>query len=168
MRYKYFVEQDGHTFETLAYPPDTSYRLVKTEVINPADKPMITNFTIWDQQGEVTQQLFQGNKRLIIAQCPTKISHTTLHRLHKFIQRPHVAFQPAWIFPCHEPKAKVATSFEHVVYFASANLFKTMIRSNLGFVWLQEGVVVGKWTYKDLAHTRGVLTKLGFMMMREF
>lgn len=161
LRYKYFVEKDGQVLATLTYPPDTS-RLVKTELLNPADKPAITNFTIRDEQGEVTQEVLQGNKLLIIAQHPAQINAETLHQLGGLMHQLHAAVQPVWVVPLDTKKEALSIASAIPLYWASTKLLKTIIRAELGFVWLQDGVVAGKWSYQDLARAQKHLTKLGF------
>jgi hypothetical protein len=162
LRYKYFVEKDGQIVETITYPQNTSYPSVKAELLNPAARPVITNFTIWDEQGEVTQEVLQGSKLLIIVQRTDKVDAATLHQLESFIHQLHASVQPVWVIPFHKATASLTTFLATPLYWASAKLLKTMMRADLGFVLLQDGIVAGKWSYQDLSRTQKDLAKLGF------
>ena len=68
LKYKYIMEKNGETQEFTDYPNDTTFKFKQMVALNPEAGPKITDFNVWNDSGDFTQQVFQGNKLLIIVQ----------------------------------------------------------------------------------------------------
>jgi hypothetical protein len=157
LQYKYVMEKDGQTQEFTEYPKDTTYKFVEMVALNPEAGPRITDFSIWNDAGDFTPQIFRGNKLLIIVQDVRKTNPASFADIN-----PLVAGVEKLASPKVEPLVLTASSsqdfdvFRHEVnlavpyYFGDATVLKTMMRANPGIMLLKDGVVVGKWHHNDV------------------
>jgi uncharacterized membrane protein YphA (DoxX/SURF4 family) len=159
LRYQYILEKDGQRLESLTYPDDPTYQLVETKLLNPKAKPKITNFTIWDEQQEITAEILQGTKLLIIVQHPTQLAPSTYKLLATFLQELTDMVQPIWLLPFHERKTSVPDYLATSLAWASPDFLKTMLKAKFGLVLIQEGRIVGKWAYRDLEKVKKLLVQ---------
>ncbi|MGV3502306.1 MAG: BT_3928 family protein [Adhaeribacter sp.] len=157
LRYKYIMEKNGQQQEFTNYPKDTTYKFVEMVALNPEDGPRITDFSIWNDSGDYTPQIFQGNKLLILVQDVRKAnaaSFTAINRLVSQVERlPDTQVAPLVLTASSAQDFDV---FRHEVnlavpyYFGDATVLKTMMRANPGIMLLKNGLVVGKWHHNDL------------------
>lgn len=159
LHYHYVLEKDGKRIESSTYPTDTTYRLVETKLLNPHDKPRITNFTIWNEQQEITTAILQGTKLLVIVPYPTELATNTYKLLATSLQELTDMVQVIWLLPFHERKASVPEDVAASLAWASPDFLKTMLKAKLGFVLLENGRVVDKWSYQDLEKAKKVLAQ---------
>ncbi|QHL88525.1 DoxX family protein [Nibribacter ruber] len=157
LRYEYLMEKDGKEERFTTYPTDPSYTFKKMETLNPEDAPKITDFNVWNDQGDFTQELFVGNRLLIVVHDVKKTHPKSFSEINSLLagleknQTPQVT--PVALTSANSQEFDV---FRHDVnlavpyYFADATVLKTVIRSNPGLLLLKNGVVVGKWHYNDV------------------
>ncbi|KAA5549285.1 BT_3928 family protein [Adhaeribacter rhizoryzae] len=157
LKYKYIMEKNGETQEFTDYPKDTTFKFKQMVALNPEAGPKITDFNVWNDSGDFTQQVFQGNKLLIIVQDVRKSHPESFSEINNLISGAEKATAKNI-----EPMVLTSSSsqdfdiFRHEVnlaapyYFADGTVLKTMIRANPGIMLLQNGVVVGKWHYNDV------------------
>ena len=53
--------------------------------LNPEAGPKITDFNVWNDEGDFTQQVFSGNKLLIIVQDVRKTNPESFAEINKLI-----------------------------------------------------------------------------------
>ena len=152
LQYKYLMEKDGEIEEFTTYPTDPSYTFKKMEVMNPEAEPKITDFAVWNDEGDFTDKVFEGNKLLIIifnAEKATK-DFEAINELVKECEGKGVT--PLVLTATAQDKFE---KFRHEIqlaapyYYADATVLKTIIRSNPGLLLIQDGVVKGKWHVND-------------------
>lgn len=151
-KYEYVMEKDGQEYTFDSYPADKSYAFKSMELTNPESQAKITDLSVWNDEGEYTDELMSGNKLLIIISNVEKAStrHTeeinTLARELKGVD--------VWVLT-----ASGHDEYEHFrheeqlaipYFFADATVLKTMIRSNPGLILLSNGTVKGKWHHNDI------------------
>src|SRR5699024_815195 len=66
MRYQYIMTRDGETFTFENYPSDTSYEYQAMELMNPEDQAKITDYSVWNNDGDWTQESFSGKKLFVV------------------------------------------------------------------------------------------------------
>lgn len=157
LKYKYVMEKNGQTQEFTNYPQDTTYKFVEMVALNPEDGPKITDFSIWNDAGDFTQQIFRGNKLLIIVQDVRKTNPDSFADINALAagaeQSPNPRIEPLVLTASSSQDYDV---FRHEVnlavpyYFGDATVLKTMMRSNPGIMLLKDGLVVGKWHHNDV------------------
>jgi hypothetical protein len=157
LKYKYVMEKNGETQEFTEYPKDTTYKFVEMVALNPEAGPRITDFSIWNDAGDYTPQIFRGNKLLILVQDVRKANPDSFADINAL-----VAGAEQLEAPKVEPLVLTASSsqdfdvFRHEVnlaapyYFGDATVLKTMMRANPGIMLLKNGLVVGKWHHNDV------------------
>jgi len=160
--YAYVMEKDGKEVELDAYPADKSYTFKSLKVLNPEVQPKITDFAVWNDEGDFTEQILSGKKLLIILYDTDKASTkyiANLNLLSADVKRAEPLILTASGYEQFE-----AFRHEHQIstpyYFADATVLKTMIRSNPGVMLLDEGTVLGKWHYNDTPEVSEINTLL--------
>ncbi|WP_400193136.1 BT_3928 family protein [Hymenobacter sp. B81] len=157
LRYKYVMEKGGQTQEFEEYPTDTLWKFKQMVPLNPEAGPKIVDFKVWGaDDADMTQEVLQGNKLLLIIQNVEKADRdrfTLINGLLASIDSSQKRITPVIITSSSPQEFDV---FRHEVnlagkyYFADATVLKSMIRSNPGFILLQDGVVKGKYHYHDI------------------
>ncbi|RNI28789.1 BT_3928 family protein [Rufibacter latericius] len=167
LRYQYVMVKNGQETTFANYPTDTTYKFKQMVPLNPEDGPKITDFNIWNDQGDFTQEMFLGNRLLILVKDVNKADHESFKEINALLaglekdQSPKVV--PVVITSSSSQEFDV---FRHEVnlsapyFFADATVLKTMIRSNPGLLLFKNGVVVGKWHYNNTPTLQEVQEKV--------
>lgn len=148
LKYKYILEKDGKQEEFTEYPSDTSYKFIKMDLANPEAQPKITDFSIWNDEGDFTQKVSEGKKLLIIMYDVDK-SKKKFEGINKLVTECESNGIEPWVLTA-SPADKIE-KLRHEVqlaapyYYADATVLKTMIRSNPGLMFLDNGTIKGKW-----------------------
>ena len=157
-RYEYVLERNGQTQTFTEYPIDTTWKYKSMRVLNPeASRPVITDFSIFGADGENhTQEVLQGNKLLLIVQNTDKTDRDRFTEINQLLQAAAKSRKQITPLIITSSSPREFDAFRHDVnlpgtfYFADATVLKSMIRSNPGFILLQNGVVRGKYHYHDI------------------
>lgn len=165
LRHLYIMEKGGEKFEFESYPTDTSYHYLDIELLNPEAQPTITDYSVWNTDGEdVTGQTFQGAQLLIVVHYVEKADTAIFKEINDLVNQVDGEIGVMVLTASDEASFEV---FRHEVqlaapyYFADATVLKTMIRSNPGILLLKEGQIRGKWHFRDVP-TSAQLMKLSF------
>ncbi|MCC9166436.1 BT_3928 family protein [Pontibacter harenae] len=153
LRYKYIMEKDGKEEEFEEYPMDESYKFKEMVAINPEDGPKITDFNVWNDEGDYTQEVLAGNKLIIIIQSVAKASQENFDKINQLV----TAAEQSGVTPMvvTSSSSQDFEIFRHEVnlavpyYYGDGTVLKTIIRSNPGILLLQDGTVKGKWHHND-------------------
>ncbi|MBF9252872.1 DoxX family protein [Pontibacter sp. 172403-2] len=153
LRYKYVMLKNGEEQEFEVYPTDESYKFKEMIAINPEDGPKITDFNVWNDEGDFTQEIFTGNKLLIIVQSVATADREDIESINKLVQAAEQnGIQPIVVtsssgqdFEMFRHEVNLAAPY----YYGDGTVLKTIIRSNPGLVLLQNGTVKGKWHHND-------------------
>lgn len=148
-RYTYIMEKDGEEVTFEAYPSDDSYTLKEAIILN-EDKatPKITDFGVWNDDGEFTDEVLIGRKLLFIYHDVNKAKEKSLEKMKALAKETKAE---TWILTSSTYEDFENYRHEHQLafpyFYADATVLKAMIRSNPGVMILKDGVVVGKWHY---------------------
>ena len=166
LRYKYVMEKNGQEKEFTNYPTDTTWKFKQMVPLNPEDGPKITDFNIWSDQGDFTQEVFTGNKLLVLVQDVSKADQKSFTQINELIaaaEKSGKNIKPVIITASSSQDFDV---FRHEVnisapyYFGDATVLKTMMRANPGIMLLKNGVVAGKWHYHDTPDINTIESRL--------
>ena len=167
LRYLYYLEKNGETKEFTDYPSDTTWKYVSMEVANPEAKPKIIDYSVWNDDGDFTQQTFEGARLMVIirkaADCKPEelkkaaelcrnLEKLSNVKIHCMILTGSSAEDTDKLR--HE--AQLAVPF----YYADGTVLKTIMRSNSGIWLLNNAVVKGKWHSNDTPDVAEVLDAL--------
>ena len=131
---------------------------------NPSEVPKITNFAIWGDEADFTDEVLRGKKLLIIVHETEKTaldSYSQLVGIISQLERQGVSVVAITAsagadFEVLRHEVQLAVPY----YYSDKTLLKTMIRSNPGLVLLQNGEVMEKWHFNDIPDVEDVLLKL--------
>ena len=76
--YQYIMEKDGKQEVFDQYPTDPSYKFIEMPLKNPEAQPKITDYSIWNDEGEFTEQSFQGKKLFVVIYNSEKASNANI------------------------------------------------------------------------------------------
>lgn len=167
LRFVYFMEKNGEVKPFTDYPSDTTWKFKTMEVANPEAKPKITDYSVWNEDGDITQQTFEGNKLFIIvrkaaATDPKELAKASslANNLGKLgnpkIETSVITASDAKSMEDLRHEAQLAVPY----YYGDGTVLKTIMRSNVGFWLLKDGVVKGKWHLNDCPDIHEVLEAL--------
>ena len=154
LRYKYIMEKDGKTTEFEQYPTDQRYKFREMVLVNPNAKPKITDYRVWNDQADFTQQTFEGNKLFIIVKNTKDIDAGTLPAIRSLIEGLQGSTVSPYILTSTSDAEIEAFRKEYQLvnvpyYKADATVLKTIMRSNPGTWLMSNGTVRGKWHYNS-------------------
>lgn len=151
LEYAYIMEKDGKEYSFPSYPTDNSYKFVSLDVLNPEVQPKITDLSVWNDDGEFTEELLSGKKLVAIMYNTDKTSTNNLEDMKALLTA--VKGVEPWILTASGHDQFEGFRHEHQIstpyFFADATVLKTMVRSNPGFMLLENGIVLGKWHHND-------------------
>lgn len=151
--YSYVMKKDGQTVVLDQYPSDESYEFVEMNLKNPENLPKISDFAVWNQDGDYSLEMFTGNKVVILVSSMPKMSESNLEKIDDLIESlkespVEVVFVAAateeQINDLIDKRGWGITGLQ-----ADATVVKTIIRSNPGIIVLKDGVVLGKYHHNN-------------------
>lgn len=161
LEYTYVMQKNGELLSFDQYPSDESLEFVEMNLNNPDALPKISDFAVWNEDGDFSEQLFIGNKALILVSNMGKMSQVHLAEIDQLVK--DLANSPI------EPVFVAAASQEDITSFiqsrgwdilglqADATVVKTIIRANPGLMFLKDGVVIGKFHHNNTPDANAVL-----------
>ncbi|MCE7059929.1 BT_3928 family protein [Dyadobacter sp. CY343] len=161
LRYLYTFEKDGKTFEYEQYPSDTTLEFKEMNVINEDAKPKITDYKVWNDVGDFTEETFKGTKLFLIIKNLTDINTAALPDINKLLNAVRGKGVEPIILTSGNSDEIVQFVASHQLnapfYYVDATVLKTILRSNPGLWLLKDGTVKGKWHYNDTPEAEEVL-----------
>lgn len=161
-RYKYIMEKEGETYEFDEYPSDQSYVFKDMILLNPDAQPKITDYNVWNENGDFTEESLKGKKLFIVIQDVNSAGLSNIDKIRELVNSLEGSLD-VWLLTSND--AATIENFRHEYQFAApyyyvdATVIKAMIRSNPGIMLLQDGTVLGKWHHNDTP-TAGVIRDL--------
>jgi uncharacterized membrane protein YphA (DoxX/SURF4 family) len=154
LEYLYVMEKNGKQEVFDQYPSDESYAFVEMKLKNPEAQPKITDYNIWRGAEDYTKSTLEGKKLLIIVTKASKANRKSLRAAANRAPTLAAGGVTSIVISSSEEAdllALIAAEGLNVPYFfGDATVLKTMIRSNPGFILLDEGKVLAKYHYNDL------------------
>lgn len=161
LRYQYIMTKDGEEYKFDQYPSEGDYEYKDMVLLNPEAAPKITDYNIWNDEGDFTEKSFEGFKLIIVTYDVQKSDVKSFETINKLVAGLNNGVIEPVVFTA--TGAEAFENFRHEVqlavpyYFADATVLKTIIRSNPGLLLLDNGVVKGKWHYNDIPDAKEVL-----------
>jgi len=153
LKYKYIMSKDGVEQEFMDYPSGGDYEFKEMILLNPEAQPKIIDYSVWNPEGDYTEQTFEGNKLMIVIYDAQKANTRSLDEINALVKQLPPSVEPIILTSSGE---KVFESFRHEhqlaipYYFADATVLKTIVRANPGLLLLKDGIVQGKWHHNDV------------------
>ncbi len=153
LRYSYTMEKDGRVVTLEEYPGDTTYKFIEMNLVNPEAQPTITDFNVWNDEGDFTQEVLKGAKLLIIF---PDVNHARVKHLQEVLNLANAVEGEVevWVITSNDGATYEKFRHEHQIpypyFFADGTVVKAMIRANPGLMLLKSGRVMGKWHNNDV------------------
>jgi uncharacterized membrane protein YphA (DoxX/SURF4 family) len=154
LKYKYIVTKDGKEYEFEQYPTDTTYKYKEMILLNENARPKITDYAVWNSQGDATEETFVGKKLFFIVGDIHKTNQDAMASFKALNESLKGSNVVVWILTSNAEADFVAFQQKHGIsdvpyWFADTKVLKTIVRSNPGYWLLKDGIVKGKWHYND-------------------
>ncbi|WP_373520514.1 BT_3928 family protein [Aquiflexum sp.] len=153
LQYNYVMKKDGQEFVFDQYPADDSYEFVEMTLVNEDALPKISDFAVWNADGDFTDEILTGKKAVILVTNMSKLNTSYLEEIDAMI----AGLKGTEIIPL-----LVAASSEDEIewlissrawgiegYQGDATVIKTIMRSNPGIMLLDQGVVLKKYHFRN-------------------
>ncbi|MBX9853495.1 MAG: DoxX family protein [Cytophagaceae bacterium] len=162
-RYLWVLEKGGkeYSFDDEHYPTDTSYKYKRHVLLTDSAMlvPEVVGFRVYNDDGDFTDEALKGNKFFIIIVDPAealsncdKDCSTKMNALVKKMEaegmKTMILTVPSETYSFEDYRHEVQLSGDY--FYMDDTVLKTMVRSNPGFVMMQNGVIKGKWHYNDI------------------
>ncbi|WP_026953761.1 BT_3928 family protein [Algoriphagus vanfongensis] len=161
LQYSYVMKKDGQEVILDQYPTDESYEFVEMNLKNPENLPKISDFAVWNSEGDFSQEVFTGNKLLILVSNYGKMSDSHLAEIDELVQSLHATpIQVVLAAAASEDEIQQLISsrgWDILALQADATVVKTMIRSNPGIMLLKDGTVLAKFHHNNTPDASEVL-----------
>lgn len=163
LQYRYIMSKDGkeHTFDS--YPTEDGYEYVAMELVNPEAQAKITDYNLWSNEGDFTDESFRGNKLFVVIHNANTASTKNLQAINALVSELGDSVEP-WALTASDEASFEAFRHEHQLampyFYGDATVLKTMIRTNPGLILIQDGVVKGKWSHNAVPEADEIRTIL--------
>lgn len=152
-RYKYVMEKDGEIYDLEVYPTDTSYKFIEMVLLNPEAEPKITDFNVWNEDGDFTEETFNGVKLLILFSDVEKSRYKKINEINALVDEIGNDVQ-SWVLTSNDEATYENFRHEYQIalpyFYADGTVIKAMIRANPGLILMKNGIVLGKWHNNDI------------------
>lgn len=159
--YTYVMKKGGELFYFDQFPNDESYEFVEAPLKNPEALPKISDFQVWNEEGDQSEYLFQGNKVLLLSSNLTRMSDANLEvitQLFTSLEKAPVEVIFMAAATQEEIDSVIAKNGWKIKgLLADATVVKTIMRANPGIMLLKDGVVVGKYHHNNTPDALEVL-----------
>ena len=154
-RIEYTFLKDGEEVTSEKFlMEDQGYKYVSSRVLNEdAAKPKITDYAVYTPSGDdITQQTFEGPVLMLIIYNTDKASGKNMDAINKLVSAVEGNVRTLILTASTEEQIE---KFRHdnqlavPFAFADATVLKTIIRSNPGITFWQDGVVLGNWHHNN-------------------
>ncbi|MDR2810036.1 MAG: DoxX family protein [Tannerellaceae bacterium] len=161
-RYSFVYEKDGvkKEFSLDDYPAeDSSWTFVesKTELVKKGYTPPISSFVVYDREGNEVSELILKHAGDVFLLIASRIEESSDKHLDEINNLYNYAEEHKIPFYCVTGSSAKAienridrTGTEYPFLEADEALLKTIIRSNPGLVWLNNGTILEKWHHNDI------------------
>ncbi len=154
-KFQYTFKKDGEEIKSYQYLNEQEgYELIGYEITNEeASTPKITDFALWNESGDKTDEVLSSNKLLIISYFAEEADEEGLIDVKDLTDRLPANITPIILTSSSAEavlQVKARRDLKADFYYGDATVLKTIIRSNPGLVLLKDGQVLGKWHYNDV------------------
>jgi uncharacterized membrane protein YphA (DoxX/SURF4 family) len=151
--YKYIMEKNGERVEMDTYPTDTTYKFIEMVHVNPEAVPKITDYNVWNEDGDFTDESLSGLKLMVLFSDVNKSRYEKNEEIRQLTNQTTNLLE-AWVLTANDEATYENFRHEYQIplpyFYADGTVIKAMIRANPGLILLKDGVVLGKWHNNDI------------------
>jgi uncharacterized membrane protein YphA (DoxX/SURF4 family) len=129
-------------------------------VNDPNQLPKITNFAVWSDNSDETQNVLSGRKLLVIVHEVDKTNIDAYTELMSLIPAISAGVEAVAITASSGPQFELLRHQVQLAipyFYSDATLLKTMIRANPGLVLIEDGKILKKWHFNDIPSASEVM-----------
>jgi uncharacterized membrane protein YphA (DoxX/SURF4 family) len=153
LQYNYIMQKDGEEYVFDQYPSEDGYEFVEMKLMNEDALPKISDFAVWNSEGDFTEEILVGKKVVILSYSLAAMNTGHISKLDELVSG--IADQNI------QPVLVAASSEEEIMELlqdrnwdilglqGDATVIKTIMRSNPGVMLLNDGVVVKKFHFRN-------------------
>jgi len=153
LEYSYVMTKGGELVVYDQYPTGDEYEFVEMNLKNPEALPKISDFAVWNEQGDFTEEILSKKRILILISNISKVNESNfidIEELIKDLKGTEVRISMVSASSEDEIKALIERlDWDVDYYMADATVVKTIIRSNPGIMVLQDGKILGKYHHNN-------------------
>ena len=161
MVYTYVMKKGEEVVYLDQYPTDEGYEFVEMTLNNPEALPKISDFAAWNSTGDQAEDLFKGNKVILLSSNLSKMSVKNLDQLSQLfasLEKAPVDLVFMAAATQEEIDALIAKfGWKIQGLQADATVVKTIMRANPGIMILKDGVVVQKYHHNTTPEALEIL-----------
>ena len=164
LKYSYIMEKNGKEYEFDIYPNNEIYSFKELKLLNPEAQAKITDYNLWDNAEDYTNESLLGNKLFIIIHDINNIDKKLIDKI-KTLNNSITFWIETVIITSNEPNSfkqfLESNNIKLKYVYGDATVLKTIIRSNPGFFLMRHGYVRGKWHFNNIPTGQEVLDAIG-------
>jgi uncharacterized membrane protein YphA (DoxX/SURF4 family) len=153
LEYSYVMEKNGERVVYDQYPTDETLEFVEMNLENEDALPKISDFAVWNSEGDYTEEILRGNKAVILVSSMIKINREYLSKIDGFLEGlSGSSIEPVLVAASSEEEIQnliQSQSWDLEGYQGDATVIKTIMRSNPGIMLLKDGIVLKKYHYRN-------------------
>lgn len=153
LEYSYVMTKNGEQIVFDQYPTGDEYEFVEMNLNNPDALPKISDFSVWNEQGDFTEDILSKKRVLILISNISKVNQSNFADIDDLIRDfrgTEVRISVISASSENEIKALIESQNWDVDYYlADATVVKTIIRSNPGIMVMQDGKILGKYHHNN-------------------
>jgi uncharacterized membrane protein YphA (DoxX/SURF4 family) len=160
LKFSYTMAKNGEEKQFDTYPTDTTWVFKSMAVLNEEAKPKITDYAIWNAQGDFTKESFKGEKIYFIIQNIKKYNEASIIEINKLAKNLIKKGKSVAILTSTGEADFTAfaknNQLEIPFYFGDEKVLKTIGRVNPSVWILNNGIVKGKWSSYSLPNVEEI------------
>jgi uncharacterized membrane protein YphA (DoxX/SURF4 family) len=161
LQYNYIMKRGEELIDFDQYPTEEGLEFVEMVLKNPEALPKISDFSIWNEEGDQSEELFKGNKLIILTSNLSKFSEANLERIDNLV-RSLEGSPVTSIFMAAASQEEINSflaknNWEMAGLQGDATVVKTIMRSNPGIMLLRDGEVMAKFHHNNTPKAEEVL-----------
>ncbi|MCH7409053.1 DoxX family membrane protein [Belliella sp. DSM 111904] len=165
LEYSYVMQKDGKEEIFDQYPSDEAYEFVELKLNNEEALPKISDFAVWNEDGDYTEEILSGKKVVILVTNLSKVKDENIDKIDLMISGLKDAdIKIVFVAASSQPDIDTfleRKNWEVVGFQADATVVKTIMRSNPGVMLLNEGTVIRKYHFRNTPNSEDVKEVLG-------
>jgi hypothetical protein len=153
LEYSYIMRKDGEEVVFDQYPADEAYEFVEMKLRNEEALPKISDFAVWNSDGDYTEDILIGNKLVILFTYMQKLKPENLVAIDELIMGiRNTDIQAVLVAASSEDDIQrliADRGWEIEGFQGDATVIKTIMRANPGIMLLKDGTVLRKYHYRN-------------------
>jgi uncharacterized membrane protein YphA (DoxX/SURF4 family) len=164
LQYSYVMRRGGEEFVFDQYPSDESYEFVEMTLVNEEALPKISDFAVWNEEGDYTEEILKGKKAVVLVTNISKMNRDYLEEIDALISGIK-ATEITTVLVAASSEEEIKSLLESRKwdiegFQGDATVIKTIMRSNPGIMLLKEGVVIKKYHFRNTPDSSEVISLL--------